>query len=897
MFFSIFVLQILKLCYNKYNRRIEEIGRCFLMDKKNINFFSFVYKIIRFLFLLPINIIKYFCIGFYFVNYIIVEIVLYTVIFISFGFYKIVKYFVLFFGFPTTIYNILRRCKSMSNTENLNQTIAQEVDDKIFSDNEEIILIDEPTNTITDNNYDIIDIDDLIAQDEAKQELLGTDNHNDLEAIFAEKMQQPDFIKLEPQILAIPEEEAVITETSEVIEEPIQAESYIEKKVRPNYLLMGFKKVVSAFCSIVMSISYPVYKLFKYLFFGLGATVLAVKDGIVYTALGLYKIVRYLIFGIAATLLFIWKSILYISYIVYLPFKYCWCGISYVLLCLKQAFVYISFIVYKTIKYLVLSFTLPLMIVNTIKRHYDDNSEIREEARLRKQEEKFKKQLLRQKKQEDKLRASLEKRKENEYINENVKIEKKSLGQQFNDLLNTIFSLPSTIVTKVKKAFHDSVFAKDSRNKRDMSRQALLLDFEGEDAEKSDVKLVYQYTAKNAEGKIITDYFEAFSKVEVHSFLLSEGYEVYNIKTNRWIQLMHSGASTSKAKVKTKDLIFFLNQLSTYIKAGIPLVESLKILARQYSKQKKYQKLFRTLIYDLSMGESFSSALGKQGDAFPRILINMVKASEMTGELPEVLDDMAEYFTEMDKTRKQMVTALMYPIIILVVSVAVITFILLFVIPRFVSIYESMDAAQIPGFTLAILAISEFLQSNFAYLLIGILLVVIIIIYLYKNVKVFRTLCQWLMMHMPVFGNVIIYNEVTTFTKTFASLLAHNVFITDSMEILNRVTNNEIYKMLILDTITNLAKGEKISTSFKDHWAFPVPAYEMLVTGERTGQLPEMMSKVSAYYQELHRNSVTRIKTFIEPILILFLTVVVGVIVLAIVVPMFGLYESVQSYG
>ena len=337
--------------------------------------------------------------------------------------------------------------------------------------------------------------------------------------------------------------------------------------------------------------------------------------------------------------------------------------------------------------------------------------------------------------------------------------------------------------------------------------------------------------------------------------------------------------------------------MSTYIKAGIPLVDSLKILARQYAKQKKYQKLFRTIIYDLSMGDSFSTALSKQGDAFPRILINMVKASEMTGELPEVLDDMAEYFTEMDKTKKQMVTALMYPLIILIIAVGVVVFILLFVIPKFVNIYESMDAAKVPKFTLFVLAVSDFLKANFLYLIIGILLTVVVLVYLYKNVKAFRVIAQWIFMHVPVFGNVIIYNEVTTFTKTFSSLLAHNVFITDSMEILNKVTNNEIFKMLILDTITNLAKGEKISTSFKDHWAFPVPAYEMLVTGERTGQLPEMMGKVASYYQELHRNSVTRIKTFVEPILIVFLTLIVGVIVLAIVIPMFSLYESVQSYG
>ena len=115
--------------------------------------------------------------------------------------------------------------------------------------------------------------------------------------------------------------------------------------------------------------------------------------------------------------------------------------------------------------------------------------------------------------------------------------------------------------------------------------------------------------------------------------------------------------------------------------------------------------------------------------------------------------------------------------------------------------------------------------------------------YLYKKVKVFKTGVQWTLMHLPGFGNVIIYNEVTMFTKTFSSLLAHNVFITDSMDILNKVTNNEIYKMMILDAITNIAKGEKISIAFKDQWAFPIPAYEMIVTGEKTGQLPEMSIK------------------------------------------------------
>ena len=235
--------------------------------------------------------------------------------------------------------------------------------------------------------------------------------------------------------------------------------------------------------------------------------------------------------------------------------------------------------------------------------------------------------------------------------------------------------------------------------------------------------------------------------------------------------------------------------------------------------------------------------------------------------------------------------------IVFIFASAVITFIMMFIIPQFVEIYETMDASQIPGFTLAVIAVSEFIQNYIIWILVGIVIAILLFMYLYKNVKVFRTICQWLLMHIPVIGTTVIYNEVTMFTKTFSSLLLHNVFITDSMEVLNKITNNEIYKMLILDTITNLAKGEKISKAFEGHWAFPIPAYEMLVTGERTGELAEMMGKVSTFYQDLHKESVTRIKSFIEPILTVFLTAVVGVIILAVIIPMFSMYGSIQSYG
>ena len=240
-----------------------------------------------------------------------------------------------------------------------------------------------------------------------------------------------------------------------------------------------------------------------------------------------------------------------------------------------------------------------------------------------------------------------------------------------------------------------------------------------------------------------------------------------------------------------------------------------------------------------------------------------------------------------------MISALTYPSAVMVFSIAVITFILLYVVPQFSGIYESAGV-ELNGLTVFVMSASDFLKGNIMYILLGIILIILIIYYLYKNVKAIKYSLQKFAMHLPLFKNIIIYNEITIFTKTFSSLLKNNVFITDSMEILSKITNNEIYKEIMFNTINNIAMGEKISTSFKDNWAIPEVAYYMIVTGESTGELSEMMAKVSAYYQEEHKNIINSLKSLIEPIMIIFLAIVVGGVVLSVIIPMFSLYGQIS---
>lgn len=465
------------------------------------------------------------------------------------------------------------------------------------------------------------------------------------------------------------------------------------------------------------------------------------------------------------------------------------------------------------------------------------------------------------------------------------------VGAKINMALEAIIGVPASFFKKMKDKA-DAKRAENLAKKEDVNRQALMLSFEGEDVEKQEKKVMWEYVCKTPEGKTVKGYFAAYSKLEVHSFLMSEGMTVYSIRTNKWIQTMYSSVNGNGAKIKKKDLIFFLTQLSTYIKSGIPLVEAFGILMRQF-KDKNYQRMFRAMMYDLTMGDSFSKAMENQGNSFPPILINMVKSSELTGELPEALDDMADYFTQTEEAKKEMISAMTYPCIVLMLAIVVSIFMMVYIVPQFAEIFTSMDGAEIPVFTKIVLNVSDFLKANLIKIILIAIIVIITFVYLFKNVKVWRKGTQWTLMHIPVVSNIIIYNEVAMFSKTFSSLLSHNVFITDSMKVLRKITNNEIYKALIFDTVNNLAAGEKVSTAFKDHWAFPAPAYEMIVTGEKTGQLAEMMGKVSSYYQSEHKNSVTRVKALMEPVIIVFLTVVVGMIVLAIVIPMFSMYDAV----
>lgn len=502
------------------------------------------------------------------------------------------------------------------------------------------------------------------------------------------------------------------------------------------------------------------------------------------------------------------------------------------------------------------------------KARAEEERRIKEQERLRienerKEQERKARELERQKKEEE-LEALREKREE----------ELKEKGE------------PVTFSDKLKAFYKKLTYNKKEELELEAKKAVLDEQFKDKDAKNSRFAkaLTFDYTARNANGVLEKGTIEALSRVDVHSFLEAEGYEVYEIIPAK------ANIKFITYRMKRNRLIFYLSQLSAYLKSGIALADAVKILDDQ-AKNVNEKKTWRAVYYDLSMGDVLSLAMEKRGETFPRLLINMIKTAEMTGNLPETLDDMVDYYTESESTKKQMKSAMMYPMIVTVFAAVVVTFILMWVVPQFVDIYADLGS-ELPAITKIVIAISDFLKNYLIFILLAIIILILIYMYLFKNVKSFRRSMQEFAMHLPVFGNIIIYNEVTIFSKTFANLINHNVFITDSMDVLSKITNNEVYKKLIFDTARNLTKGDPISAAFKDHWAFPNIAYQMLITGEKTGRLGPMMERVSNYYQEQHRSIINQMKSLIEPIMIVTLALLVGGILLSVILPMYSMYDA-----
>ncbi|WP_342432474.1 type II secretion system F family protein [Neobacillus sp. FSL H8-0543] len=343
--------------------------------------------------------------------------------------------------------------------------------------------------------------------------------------------------------------------------------------------------------------------------------------------------------------------------------------------------------------------------------------------------------------------------------------------------------------------------------------------------------------------------------------------------------------------VKLQHFVIYLRQFATLLKAGVTVVEATSVLAAQ-TESKALKKALLDVEQALREGNPFSESVSKYKKIFNPMFINMVKAGEVSGNLDDTLEKLADDFEKQHDTRSKVVSALTYPAVIGILAIGAVIFLLVGVVPTFVTMFADMGA-ELPGITKFVLSASEFMQKFWWLVVLIILAFVSSIMYMKKNKKT-KYYLDYFLLRMPIFGNMMQKAALARMMRTLASLFSSSVPILQAMSIVEKVVENEVIAKVIRESRDSLEKGRSMTEPMNDHWAFPPLVTQMISIGEGTGALDSMLSKIADFYEKEVEQSTDRLKSLIEPIMIVFLAGIVGVIVLSIMMPMFSMFDQMS---
>ncbi|MEH7254086.1 type II secretion system F family protein [Neobacillus niacini] len=344
--------------------------------------------------------------------------------------------------------------------------------------------------------------------------------------------------------------------------------------------------------------------------------------------------------------------------------------------------------------------------------------------------------------------------------------------------------------------------------------------------------------------------------------------------------------------VKLQDFVIYLRQFATLLKAGVTVVDATAILAVQ-TESKALKKALLAAEQDLREGNPYSEAVSKHKKIFNSMFINMVKAGEVSGNMDETLERLAEDFEKQHNTVQKIKSALTYPIVVGIIAIAVVIFLLIAVVPTFVTMFEDLGG-ELPFVTKFVLAASDFVQSFWWLIAIFVLLIISLIVYLKSNKKT-KYYLDYMLLKMPIFGNMLQKAALARMMRTLSSLFSSSVPILQAMSIVEKVVENEVLSKVIRESRDTLEKGRSMTEPMRNHWAFPPLVTQMISIGEETGALDSMLNKIAEFYEKEVENGTDRLKSLIEPLMIVVLAALVGTIVLAIMLPMFGMFDAFQQ--
>ncbi len=398
----------------------------------------------------------------------------------------------------------------------------------------------------------------------------------------------------------------------------------------------------------------------------------------------------------------------------------------------------------------------------------------------------------------------------------------------------------------------------------------------------------FKWKGKNSKGKITRDSIVAIDKNDALIKLKNRGISVITIKKPpKDIEIPFL-----KSKVKEQDLVIITKQLSIMIGAGLPLDESLNIIAEQ-TTNRKLSDIIYEIKKNIESGSSFANALRKHPDVFSKLYANMIESAEASGNIDSVLKRLTSMMEKRLALKRKIKGALIYPTIVSVVAIGVIALILTFVIPTFADLYSSANM-HLPLLTQFIINLSNFLKANIVYILLAIIMIAVIIHLMYKKIYKVHRLLDNLMLHLPVVGIIIRKSSISNFANILSSLSASGIDILEALDIGAKTAGNLIIEEALLDIKTSVKAGENLSASMAKTGEFPTMVIQMVSVGEETGTLDEMLGNVSNYYEEEVDIAVKNLTTMLEPLIIVFLGGAIGVLVVAMYLPIFKIGEAIK---
>lgn len=396
----------------------------------------------------------------------------------------------------------------------------------------------------------------------------------------------------------------------------------------------------------------------------------------------------------------------------------------------------------------------------------------------------------------------------------------------------------------------------------------------------------FQYKGRRISGQKIKGKTEADTKNIALSELERDGLIIFDIdETKPWNKDI-----ILNQRVKNKDFVIFLRQYSTLIHAGISISDATKTMMQQTDNY-ALQNALADIDKQLDQGQPLSKACERHPKIFPDLLINMFHAGEVSGKLDEILNEMADYYEKEYRNKQRVISALLYPSVVGIITVVLSIFLLVFIVPQFVSMFNSMGE-EIPAYTQLVINMSN-VAAKYWWIL---LLIVVMVVILYKYLIQFETFqyrMDMLKMKIPFLGVLVHKGALVRMTQTLSTLVNSSVPILQSVEITEKVVGNRVIENALTDARKSLSVGDSLTKPMKGHWAFPALIIQMIQIGEKTGTLDHMLNKAADFYEDEVEQLSNRIKTLIEPLMIIILTIMVGSIVMAIVLPMFDMFESI----